>query len=195
MSYGVVHTTNVLNAKPVSLINMSADLENGFFAMDGGTAAGETQISIAAQPTTATISNKVLIIANPAWSYDDSRATNQNEEEFINKKGKSFRAYDSTIGNKFTITAGTLIGTPKLNSYVVAKDGSWKGEIMDALVADVNYGFIGQITEIKDLGYFYTIGQYGTEGTYTNGTGDTVSLGTGEDMRTKMVTFKVIKNG
>lgn len=194
MAYGVAHSTNVLNAKPMSFIHTS-DIENAMFVMKGEIANGETQIYNVVQPSAGNLAEKAYIVANPAWSYDDSRATNQNEENFINKAGLSFRVYDTTPGNKFSFTSYSLDGTAAVGSYVVPTSGSYRGSIVSSEPDSATYGFIGKITEIKDLGYFYTVGQFGTPGSYVDAGGNTVSLGDGLDGRVKMVVFEVIKNG
>jgi len=183
---GVVHTTNVLYAKPLSF-QSNEDLENGFFVTKGDLIAGETEVYTALQPATAAFTEKAYLVANPAWSYED-RATSQNEEGYINRAGVPFRVYDLEPNNKITITDYTVDGAVAVGNYVTIANNSYKLNAA-ASVNLADYGFVGKIERIVDMGYFYYIGSLGTD---TDGSTPGVS---GIDGRVEMVVISVVKNG
>jgi len=188
MAYGVVHTTNVLGAKPMSFISKSTDLENGFFVTKGALAENERELFEALQPTTATLVERAYLVANPATGDAfNLRADAHNEDNFINKQGIAFRAYGLEADNKIRVTEYILDGDVEEGNLVTLANGSYK--LVAAPVASVNvadFGFVGKIDLIDEMGYFYPIGQFGSS---TNGDVP------GEDTRVRMVTISVIKNG
>ena len=182
---GIVHTTNILGAKPLSFIS-GEDLENGFLVMKSDLADGELQIYNAVKPAAGNLKERAYAVANPAWAYDTSRPTSQNEENFINPKGRAFRVYDFSVGNIMTVTDYSLTGAAEVGKYVVPAADSYKGAVV-ATVEMEDYGFVGKIISIQEIGYFYAVGQAG-------GASDPV-LGTGVDGRVTMVSVEIIKNG
>lgn len=98
MSYMVVETTLVDGARLFSL-QSTKDLQNGAVVGKGDLVTGEREIYNAIDEVT----DGKYLVANPAWSYDDSRLVNQNEENYINKKGIAFRAYRLEKDMKYKI--------------------------------------------------------------------------------------------
>ena len=183
MAYGVVFTTNILNAKTLSF-QSAEDLENGFFVTKGDLVAGETEIYEAVKPVTADFHRKAYLVSMPAVNYDDSRPSNQNEENFINVAGTPFRVYDFEANDKFKVTDYTLDGAVAEGNYVTLADDSYKLNA-SATVVFRDFGFIGKIERIEDMGYFYYVGQLGK---------DSILGVPGVDGRVKMVTISIIKN-
>ena len=183
---GVVHTTNVLYAKPFSF-QSAENLENGFFVTKGNLVAGETEVYEGLKPATATLGEKAYLVAHPATSYD-TRADSQNEENFINAKNTPYRVYDLEPNNKISITNYTIDGTVAVGNYVTIADGSYKLNAATTVTMD-DYGFVGKIERIEDMGYFYYVGSLGKD------TDGAVVPVPGVDGRVKMVVISIIKNG
>ena len=108
-NYNVVETTNMWGSKCLSF-QATSDIENGMLVAKGDLVTGETDIYTADIPTAA---DEVYLVANPAWSYDDNRATDQNEENFINKSGVPFKVYQLKKDNKFKIYSTAITPAQK----------------------------------------------------------------------------------
>ena len=77
MSYMTVETTLVDGARLFSL-QSTKDVQNGAIVGKGELVTGEREIYNALDDVTG----GMYLVANPAWSYDDNRLVNQNEENF-----------------------------------------------------------------------------------------------------------------
>lgn len=86
--YMVAESTNLTGARIFSL-QATKDLQNGAIVGKGDLITGMDQIYTALDD----YKDGMYLVLNPAWSYDDSRMVNQNEENYVNKIGKPFRAY------------------------------------------------------------------------------------------------------
>lgn len=197
-NYNVVETTNMWESKCLSF-QATSDIENGMLVAKGDLVTGETDIYTAAVPTTA---DEVYLVANPAWSYDDNRATDQNEENFINKAGVPFRVYQLKKDNKFKIysTAITPITSGSgenatetavaVGQYITIDGATNKPK---AVAAKPSSGFVGKVIAVEEIGFPYCIGSIGQN--VVIGSGDTaVSMGYSADTRVTKVTIEVIKN-
>lgn len=96
--YMVAESTNLTGARIFSL-QSTKDLQNGAIVAKGDLVTGETSVYTAGDYESG---DKYLVL-NPAWSYDNNRLTDQNEENFVNKKGIAFRAYKLAKDMKFKI--------------------------------------------------------------------------------------------
>lgn len=190
-NYNVVETTNMFGAKCLSF-QATTDIENGMLIAKGDLVTGEKEVYSATVPTA---DDEVYLVANPAWSYDDSSATSQNEENFINKTGIAFRGYQLKKDNKFK-TYSTGI-TPidedtalAVGQFVTVDGTTYKPK---AVTAKPTSGFIGKIVDIEEIGFPYCVGSLGKN--VILGSGDTaVSMGYAVDTRVTKVTIEVIKN-
>lgn len=197
-NYNVVETTNMWGAKCLSF-QATSDIENGMLVAKGDLVTGETDIYTAAVPTTA---DEVYLVANPAWSYDDSSATSQNEENFINKAGVPFRVYQLKKDNKFKIystaitpaTSGSgesATETPVAVGQYITVDGTTNKP--KAVATKPTSGFVGKVIAIEEIGFPYCVGSLGQN--VVIGSGDTaVTMGHSVDTRVTKVTIEVIKN-
>lgn len=187
MGYNVVESTNMFGSKCLSF-QATADIENGMLISKGSLVTGETDIYVAGVPTTT---DEVYLVDTPAWSYDDYRMTNQNEENFINKANRPFRGRQLKKDNKFTIynTAITPIDSDTavaIGQYITV-DGTTNKPTASASAPAA--GFYGIVTDIKELGFPYCVGSAGTEVTI-----DGESMGNVVDNRVTKVTIEVVKN-
>ena len=140
MAYGVVETTKV-SGRCFSFYNASTNIENGWVVKKGApkqttvgsTTVDEREIYTVAVPTAK---DRVFLVANPAWSYDDSRVVNQNEDNFINVAGVPFRGYALNKDDKFGVSDYTI--TPVSSETAIA-------------VGDY-IGIDGTTMKLKDLG-------------------------------------------
>ena len=98
-SFMVAESTNLTGARIFSL-QATKDIQNGAIVAKGDLVTGEKSIYKADDYTTG---DKYLVL-NPAWSYDNNRMTDQNEENYVNKAGVSFRAYKLEKDMKFKIS-------------------------------------------------------------------------------------------
>ena len=87
-SFMVAESTNLTGARIFSL-QATKDIQNGAIVTKGDLVTGEKSVYKADDYTTG---DKYLAL-NPAWSYENNRMTDQNEENYVNKAGVAFRAY------------------------------------------------------------------------------------------------------
>lgn len=104
MAYGVVYTTNI-HGRCVSLVDSANAHENGEIVYT----IGEIQEGELAKVGGGT-GEIACLVANPAWSYDESHPLNQLEDRFINAKGVGFRGYELMVGDKFELSADAISG-------------------------------------------------------------------------------------
>ena len=98
-SFMVAESTNLTGARIFSL-QATKDIQNGAIVTKGDLVTGEKSVYKADDYTAG---DKYLAL-NPAWSYDNNRMTDQNEENYVNKAGVAFRAYKLEKDMKFKIS-------------------------------------------------------------------------------------------
>ena len=150
MSYMVVETTLVDGARLFSL-QSTKDLQNGAVVGKGDLVTGEREIYNAIDEVTG---GKYLI-ANPAWSYDDSRLVNQNEENYINKKGIAFRAYRLEKDMKYKIY--NVDETFSVGDYVKYNATAGKYEKDSSNASGL------KVVAVEEVGFPYCIGSIGAK--------------------------------
>lgn len=188
MVYGVVHTTNLSGCDTYSF-QATSDIENGALVTKGDLVNGERDIYVANTPATVTLATeKVYLVANPAWDYDECKITNQNEENYINKAGVPFRVYDLKPTKKFRITNYSITGDVAEGKYVGLSNGSSKMTVSDD--APTGSAFIGVIRNVDTIGFPYAVGSGGEPVTVGS-----ENMGYAIDNRATMVTIEVVKNG
>ena len=150
MSYMVVETTLVDGARLFSL-QSTKDLQNGAVVGKGDLVTGEREIYNAIDDVTG---GKYLV-ANPAWSYDDSRLVNQNEENYINKKGIAFRAYRLEKDMKYKIC--NVDETFSVGDYVKYNATAGKYEKDSSNASGL------KVVAVEEVGFPYCIGSIGAK--------------------------------
>ena len=150
MSYMVVETTLVDGARLFSL-QSTKDLQNGAVVGKGDLVTGEREIYNAIDDVTG---GKYLV-ANPAWSYDDSRLVNQNEENYINKKGIAFRAYRLENDMKYKIY--NIDETFSVGDYVKYNASTGKYEKDSSNASGL------KVVAVEEVGFPYCIGSIGAK--------------------------------
>lgn len=150
MSYMVVETTLVDGARLFSL-QSTKDLQNGAVVGKGDLVTGEREIYNAIDEVTG---GKYLV-ANPAWSYDDSRLVNQNEENYINKKGIAFRAYRLEKDMKYKIS--NIDETFSVGDYVKYNATAGKYEKDSSNASGL------KVVAVEEVGFPYCIGSIGAK--------------------------------
>ena len=150
MSYMVVETTLVDGARLFSL-QSTEDLQNGAVVGKGDLVTGEREIYNALDDATG---GKYLV-ANPAWSYDDSRLVNQNEENYINKKGIAFRAYRLEKDMKYKIY--NVDETFSVGDYVKYNATAGKYEKDSSNASGL------KVVAVEEVGFPYCIGSIGAK--------------------------------
>ena len=150
MSYMVVETTLVDGARLFSL-QSTKDLQNGAVVGKGDLVTGEREIYNAIDEVTG---GKYLV-ANPAWSYDDSRLVNQNEENYINKKGIAFRAYRLEKDMKYKIY--NIDETFSVGDYVKYNATACKYEKDSSNASGL------KVVAVEEVGFPYCIGSIGAK--------------------------------
>lgn len=145
-NFMVAESTNLTGARIFSL-QATKDIQNGAIVGKGDLVSGEDQIYTALDDYT----DGMYLVLNPAWSYDDSRMVNQNEENYVNKADKPFRAYRLEKDMKYkvynieeTFEVGDVVKyDAATGKYAKDDDGSLKVE------------------RIEENGFPYCIGSYG----------------------------------
>ena len=150
MSYMVVETTLVDGARLFSL-QSTKDLQNGAVVGKGDLVTGEREIYNAIDEVT----DGKYLVANPAWSYDDSRLVNQNEENYINKKGIAFRAYRLEKDMKYKIS--NVSATFSVGDYVKYNATAGKYEKDSSNASGL------KVVAVEEVGFPYCIGSIGAK--------------------------------
>mgnify|MGYP003522459321 FL=1 len=150
MSYMVVETTLVDGARLFSL-QATKDIQNGAIVGKGDLVTGEREIYNAIDEVTG---GKYLV-ANPAFSYDDSRLVNQNEENYINKKGIAFRAYRLEKDMKYKIY--NVDETFSVGDYVKYNATAGKYEKDSSNASGL------KVVAVEEVGFPYCIGSIGAK--------------------------------
>ena len=150
MSYMVVETTLVDGARLFSL-QSTKDLQNGAIVGKGDLVTDEREIYNALDDATG---GKYLV-ANPAFSYDDSRLVNQNEENYINKKGIAFRAYRLEKDMKYKIS--NVDETFSVGDYVKYNATAGKYEKDSSNASGL------KVVAVEEVGFPYCIGSIGAK--------------------------------
>jgi len=163
--YNVVETTKV-SGRCFDFV-CDKDIENGSLVAMGDLVDGERNIYKAKIPTAG---DEVFLVANPAWSYDDSRVVNQNEDKYINKADTPFRVYGLLAINhdKFgvedygiTVDDGSEV---EVGDYVTVDGATTKIKDVGTTAPAATYGFVGRVVEIEQYGFAYTTGTAGNVG-------------------------------
>lgn len=150
MSYMVVETTLVDGARLFSL-QSTKDLQNGAVVGKGDLVTGEREIYNALDD----VAGGKYLVANPAWSYDDSRLVNQNEENYINKKGIAFRAYRLEKDMKYKIY--NIDETFSVGDYVKYNATAGKYEKDSSNASGL------KVVAVEEVGFPYCIGSIGAK--------------------------------
>ena len=150
MSYMVVETTLVDGARLFSL-QSTKDLQNGAVVGKGDLVTGEREIYNAIDEVT----DGKYLVANPAFSYDDSRLVNQNEENYINKKGIAFRAYRLEKDMKYKIY--NVDETFSVGDYVKYNDSTGEYEKDSSNASGL------KVVAVEEVGFPYCIGSIGAK--------------------------------
>ena len=150
MSYMVVETTLVDGARLFSL-QSTKDLQNGAVVGKGDLVTGERVIYNALDD----VAGGKYLVANPAWSYDDSRLVNQNEENYINKKGIAFRAYRLEKDMKYKIS--NVSATFSVGDYVKYNAATGEYEVDGTSASGL------KVVAVEEVGFPYCIGSIGAK--------------------------------
>ena len=150
MSYMVVETTLVDGARLFSL-QATKDIQNGAIVGKGDLVTGEREIYNALDD----FSKGKYLVANPAWSYDDSRLVNQNEENYINKAGVAFRVYRLEKDMKYKIS--NVTETFVVGDYVEYNATTGKYEKDSSNASGL------KVVAIEEVGFPYCIGSIGAQ--------------------------------
>lgn len=161
-NYNVVETTKISGR--CYDFQYTSEIENGSIIAKGDLMTGERNIYAAEIPQTT---SEVFLVANPAWSYDDCRAENQNECNYINAANKPFRGYQLNKYDKFGVESYGISNNTSLavGDYVVADGTTVKLKDVGTSMPDLSaVGFVGKVVEIENYGFNYTTGTAGTVG-------------------------------
>lgn len=173
-NYMTVETTNLIGCVCYSLQSES-DIQNGAIVGKGDLVEGERSIYKALDDYT----DGMYLVANPAWSYDDSCVTNQNEENFINVAGVPFKVYELKKDKKYTIGNVPSDITLEKGDYVEFTGGAYaKASGTSELIVE----------DVIEQGFPYCIGSAGVQLT-----GDSTNkYGYALDTSTKKYVIRVV---
>lgn len=183
--YGVVETTFGYPSRNFSMMNDTEDLENGALVHKGELIPDATDpfanyVYEATIPTAASIAtDKVYLVAHPAWEYDRMSSVCHNEEFFTNEAGKIVRTYELIPENKFAITDYSIdpisTATPvEVGQFVGLQAG--KTSMKASATIPTGSAFVGVIERIETRGAVYNTGQ-------------------SVDLTKNMVVIRIVKNG
>lgn len=146
-SYMTVETTALHGCTCFSL-QSTTDIQNGAIVGKGDLVDGEKSVYAALDD----YSDGMYLVAHPAWSYKNDSATNQNEENFINKAGVAFKAYELKKDRKYKIA--NVLGDVSFEKgdFVEFKDGAYAKATGETKL---------KIVDVEEIGFPYCIGSVG----------------------------------
>lgn len=154
-NYTVVETSKVAavhgGGHMYSLIS-DVDVENGHIGFVGELAEDVDGIETYEFLTpSADLIGKArpVLIANPEWSYDETRRTNHAMRNYVNEAGRIFRGYDLTnhdwyAVSKEGINTGSDDVAPEVGKFVILEAGKTTVKMVDE-AATAGQGFVGKI--------------------------------------------------
>ena len=95
-------------------------LENGFVGKLGEVEAGNPDVRKLEKPAAG---DKLVLIANPAIAYDNTRLGANLESEYNMAAGEAVRAYKPHATYIYSVTKEAINGTPVVGEYLIAGDG------------------------------------------------------------------------
>ena len=173
MSYMTVETTLVDGARLFSL-QSTKDIQNGAIVGKGDLLTGEREIYNALDDVT----DGKYLVANPAWSADDSRLVNQNEENYINKAGIAFRVYRLEKDMKFKIA--------NIEATFEVGDEVKYDPTTETYITGTGTGL--KVVAVDEVGFPYCVGSIGVQ--VVGDTGNEYGYATGS--KTTKYTIEVI---
>lgn len=147
MSYMTVETTNLIGCVCYDL-QSTGDVQNGAIVGKGDLVTGEKSVYTALDD----YADGMYLVANSAWSYNDNSATDQNEENFINKANVPFRVYELKKDKKYKIGNVPSTITLAVGDYVEFKSGAYAKASGTTNLKVVN---------VEEVGFPYCIGSAG----------------------------------
>lgn len=147
--FNVVETTFLPRAVCFSM-QKDTDIENGAIVGKGDLIEGETSIYEAIDDYT----DGMYLVANPAWNYEVYKATDRNEENYINKAGIAFRTYRLEKDIKFKVY-NIDVDTP----FAVGDGVKFEG---GKYVKDDGGTPKLKVVAVEDFGFPFCVGSGGT---------------------------------
>lgn len=136
-------------------------LQNGFVAAVKGLKDGEREVY---EIEKAGTTKSVVLIANPAINYDESRLGANSEQNYSIATGEVVSAYDLRKGDIFSVTKEglTLIGADAVKGNFVVGDGtSFKLKEVASVTTET---FVAKIVRQDVIGNPVVTGQAGSVG-------------------------------
>ena len=172
--YMVVETT-ALHGSVCFSLQATKDIENGAIVGKGDLVTGETSVYTALDD----YADGMYLVANPAWNYEVYKATDKNEENYINKAGVAFRAYRLEKDMKYKVSG---IETTFAVGDEVKYDPTTK-----TYIAGTDTGL--KVVAVEEVGFPYCIGSIGVQ--VVGDTGNEYGYATGA--KTVKYTIEVMK--
>lgn len=157
MSYAIVRTDNIagtdVRAQLVSVKYMGADgqtptaIENGNVILLDQLVNLEREIYTAKTVASDSPLGSVVLVATPELMYDERDIP---LDKFINKAGRTARAYHLHKGGIFSVTAEALDGTGAVGKVVELEDDSTKLKVSDSATDGATQ--VGMIIEEDRIG-------------------------------------------
>lgn len=171
-TYMTVETTFVPRSVCFSLQG-TADIENGAIVGKGDLITGETDVYAVKDD----FSDGKYLVANPAWNYEVYKATDRNEENYINKAGVAFRTYRLEKDMKYKVSNLDLAEELAEGDAVTFADGKYAKD------ATGDAGL--KVIHVEEVGFPFCIGSAGYDA------GSEYGYAVGEVM--KKYTIEVVK--
>lgn len=103
---------------------------------------------------------RAVLVANPEWDYDECSRAKQALNQYINKAGVPFRAYDLEHDGEFMLSAtgfdATGVDAIEKGQYVILAADSTKLKIVATEAETVDCAFVGKIEKSVKRGYGWT---------------------------------------
>lgn len=164
--YGVVNTDNLLGTQfgehIESLIDVDNDIENASIGYVGNQIEGERETrEFGVYDATTLTTKRAVLVCQPAEIYYAPTPSAYNDDQFINKAGKPFRAYSLAEGDEFSIsdysiTALNTTTGPVVGNFATVVAGSTK--IVETATEPTTGTFYGEIIDIGSFPANYQMG-------------------------------------
>ena len=182
--HGIAESTKLYGCMNVSFVS-TEDVDNGSIVANGGLATGYTDVYTASKPAKT---DKVYIVINSVYGYDERLAEEKNEDNYTNEAGHIFRTYELKADRKFKVSSDMIKpideSTPVADGQYVIADDTYKMAAVATEPTDAR--FVGIVETVEETGFPYFGSSKGVQ------TSD--GMGYALDTRIVKVKIRVIKN-
>lgn len=127
-------------------IRTTQEMENGFVVKLGDIEANNRDVHGMAVPVA---NDKLVLIANPAIIYDNTRLGSDQEKFYYMEAGEVVRGYEIAPNDVFSVGELGIDGTAVVGEYLVAGAGV---KLVPSATIPVGGGFVAKVLRTESVG-------------------------------------------